>query len=130
MRPLWALWTAVIVLLGHAVTTYATPSAGRGPARRMLAQHAEAHADAPAGSGAIMQCLWSESIGCALNPSYVFAIDAPADSYERVLMEVTAMRYACLSHATEAECSDDVRGWCWWAEEEGGGCSLHYDDAE
>lgn len=49
----------------------------------MLAQHAEAHADAPAGSGAIMQCLWSESIGCALNPSYMFAIDAPADSYER-----------------------------------------------
>ena len=31
----------------------------------------------------IKECLWSDSSGCSLNPSYMFMVQATADSYER-----------------------------------------------
>lgn len=37
----------------------------------------------PAAASTIKKCLWSESIGCALNPSYMFTVNATTDSYER-----------------------------------------------
>lgn len=51
----------------------------------------------------------------------------PTSTPHRVLLQITAMRYACLAHGAEAECSADVHGWCMWGAQ---GCSLYYDDAD
>lgn len=33
--------------------------------------------------GAIKKCLWSDSTGCALNPSFMFTVTETPDSYEQ-----------------------------------------------
>ena len=38
----------------------------------------------------IKKCLWSESLGCALNPSYMFTVPGEPDSYERWVDEKRA----------------------------------------
>jgi hypothetical protein len=47
----------------------------------------------------------------------------------RVLLQITAMRYACLALADATACLADPKAWCTWDAGQGG-CSLQYDDAE
>jgi len=51
--------------------------------RHLLQSQQEAKLDPPAGVSTIKKCLWSDNIGCALNPSFMFTVNATADSYER-----------------------------------------------
>lgn len=102
--------------------------------RRLLLQQQQQQLTAeqeqtPGGELATIQkCLWTdEGAGCALNPSFMFGLPDAPDAMERVLLQITAMRYRCLVHGSEDECSKDVRGWCAW---DLGTCSLHFDDAD
>jgi hypothetical protein len=52
-------------------------------ARRLHEEQLPGAAPGAAAPSAIKKCLWSESVGCALNPSYMFTVGAQPDSYER-----------------------------------------------
>lgn len=53
----------------------------------------------------------------------------PTPRARSVLLQITAMRYSCLTHGNEDECMGDVKGWCQWAPERGT-CALSFDDAD
>jgi len=50
----------------------------------------------------------------------------------RVLLQITAMRYACLNHTAEPVCSGDQSNWCVWQEDKNdkGRCELYFGDAD
>jgi hypothetical protein len=78
----------VIFVIGHAVayTTGGVADVAIVPVmapRRLLAPAAGVTQQSQASGGTIKQCLWSDSTGCALNPSFMFTVDAKPDSYER-----------------------------------------------
>ena len=91
MRPLWPAWAVGLFLVCYvAAHTPASPAStsresGVGPTRahnrRMLAPSVALQQ--PDAAGTIKKCLWSESVGCALNPSYMFTVNESMDSYER-----------------------------------------------
>lgn len=108
----------------------AAASAAAVASAASTASTADAADSSPAASAttSIKKCLWSDAGGgCALNPSVMFSLKEAPDSYERVLLQITAMRYRCLAHASGDACAKDVRGWCAW---DAGACALRFDDAD
>lgn len=47
----------------------------------------------------------------------------------RVLLQITAMRYACLKHDTDISCGQDSSNWCTW-EADKSSCQMYYYDAD
>jgi hypothetical protein len=71
------------VLGGHAAGPGSAAAAAAALARRRRLQQGAPLPPPPALGSAIKKCLWSESLGCALNPSFMFTVPGEPDSYER-----------------------------------------------
>jgi hypothetical protein len=50
-------------------------------------------------------------------------------SHHRLLLQITAMRYACLNHTDATACASDTSNWCNY-NEDSSQCRLQYDDAD
>lgn len=50
-------------------------------------------------------------------------------SHHRLLLQITAMRYACLNHTDATACASDTSNWCNY-KEDSSQCRLQYDDAD